>query len=706
MKTLPNIIVSLAVLATCGSVRALAITYYVSPAGSDSNAGTSPEASYATPAKACEQLNGKNTAGEIVIAPGTYALSDTLRMQAGTSEARRVVVRGSTGNPEDVVLDAGGAFKVMIANGAVTVNGVTLANGVTANVSSPISQKGTAGGIAIGTAGHTIPSIVTNCIVRGCTNAYTSGFVNKAAGVTLLSEGALLVDCVVSNNAAGYQGCGITFCATNATARKCLIQGNTATTASAAPVMADAANGTFSGLGRLIDCTVQTNTAVRFAGVAGVGYIEGCTIRGNVQTGTSSGGAIHAPKDGFCMTNTVVADNVSENGTAPVTLDGANPVVANCEFSGNAVKQAGGAIQVGASGGRISDCRFLRNSVSGSADVYGGGALYVLGGVRVEDCLFEGNTADQAGGGAAYVRTSTADAAFVNCTFVSNTVAKGSNLRGGGGIYLIGSAKLTLDGCRFDGNRAATSAVGGAVMLRAQATGGRCAVSNCVFTGNYGRYGGAVATAPTDTTPVFAEFDRCTFTNNSSAYQGGAVYLREIPEDNATPFSIRNSLFAGNHSGREGGALYCASSNSWYVANCTIAANHTDGNYVGGGLCQRWGGCLVNVLLADNTTNGTSADRDWSDEFGIWQNCLSWPSATEHMTAANGCRMANPKFKGAALGDYSLKPTSPCVDAGRTESWMASASDYLGNARIFAVAPDIGCYECLESPQGTCVFIR
>ena len=700
-----NITKSAVLLSALCAIGASAATYHVAPSGSDDNDGTSAAAPFATPAKAFEQLHEKKTAGEIVIAPGVYTLSDTLRMSADTSESRRVIVRGSTGKPEDVVLDAHGAFKVMIANGAVTVDGVTLANGITANVASPISQKGTAGGIAIGTAGHNIPTIVTNCIVRGCTNAYTSGYVNKAAGVTLLSNGALLVDCVVSNNTAAYQGCGINFCATNATARKCLIQDNTATGASAAPVIADASGG-FSGFGRLIDCTVQTNMAVRFAGVAGVGYIEGCAIRGNVQTGTSTGAAVHAPKDNFCMTNCVVAGNVSTNGAAPVTLDGANPVVTDCEFSDNIVKQAGGAIQIGASGGLITDCRFLRNSVSGSGDVYGGGALYILGALRVENCLFDANKADEAGGGAAYIRSAGADASFVNCTFISNTVARGSNLRGGGGIYLIGSAKLTLDSCLFEGNRAATSAVGGAVMLRAQVTGGRCASTNCVFAGNYGRYGGAIATAPSDTTPVFATFERCVFTNNSSAYMGGAVYLREIPDDNATPFTIRNSFFAGNHSGRQGGALYCASSNAWEVANCTVAANRTDGDYAGGGLCQSWGGRIVNTVLADNKTNGSEADRDWSDDFGTWLNCLSWPGATEHMMVANGCFVANPKFKNAAGGDYSLKPTSPCVDAGRTEGWMASAIDLLGNARVFGTAPDIGCYECLEAPPFTMVIMR
>ncbi len=685
-----------------------AATYYVAPGGSDGNAGTSAASPFATPAKAFAMLNEKNTGGEIIIASGNYALSGALTMKGGNNDAKRVVIRGATGNPADVVLDAGLAHRVMTANGSVTVSSITIANGIT---SSATGQTGTAGGIAMGTASDTTATIVTNCIIRGCKNAYTSSqpWGAKGAAAVIAGNYALLVDCVVSNNTASYRGCGINFTGQNATARGCTIQENDTTASNGgAPVLAGNSSNQFTGYGRLVNCTVQTNSAKAFAGIGGVGYIEGCTIRGNVQTDSTSrsGCAIYAPTDGFFMTNCVVTGNSSANGSQLVSVDGANAVVADCAFSDNAANAQGGALSLTGANGTISKCRFVRNAVTGGTGEIGGGALHISNTARIEDCAFTGNTALSPGGGAVYLRTDAADAAFANCSFVSNKVSVGSTMRGGGAVCLVGPAKALFDGCQFEGNSAEGQACGGAVMLRQQSGGGLCVATDCTFAGNNGIYGGAFATAAGYSTPVFATLDRCVFTNNSSFFHGGAVYLREPTDDNATPFSIRNAVFALNHSGREGGALYCASSNGWEVANCTIVQNYVANDNPGGGLCQRWGGRVVNTILAGNRTNSAANDYDWSDEFGTWLHCLSWPLITEHMTAANGCINADPMFTDAANGNLAPKRRSPCRNAGIVESWMTSANDIVGNPRVYDRLVDIGCYEyCIPEPH-TAIILR
>ena len=679
-----------------------ATTYYVAPGGSDDNAGTSASSPFATPEKAFSKLSNKNTGGEIVIASGTYALAAALTMQGGNNDAKRVIIRGATGNPADVVLDAGLAHRVMTANGSVTVSAITIANGIT---SSATGQTGTAGGIAMGTASDTTATIVTNCIIRGCKNAYTSSqpWAAKGAAAVLAGDYALLVNCVVSNNTASYRGCGINFAGQNATARGCTIQGNDTTASNGgAPVLAGNSSGQFTGYGRLINCTVQTNSAKTFAGVVGVGYIEGCTIRGNVQTDATSrsGCAIYAPTDGFCMTNCVVTGNSSANGSALVSIDGADAVVADCAFSNNTVNAQGGALSLTGANGTISKCRFVRNAVTGSTSDIGGGALHISNTARIEDCAFTGNTALSPGGGAVYLRTDAADAVFANCSFVSNKVSVGSTMRGGGAVCLVGPAKVRFDGCKFEGNSAEGQTCGGAVLLRQQSGGGLCVATDCIFSCNSGIYGGAFATAAGYSTPVYATLDRCVFTNNSSFFQGGAVYLREPTDDNATPFAIRNAVFALNHAGREGGALYCASSNDWEVANCTIVQNYVANDNPGGGLCQRWGGRVVNTILAGNRTNSAANDYDWSDEFGTWSHCLSWPLITVHMTAANGCINADPMFTDAANGNLAPKRRSPCRNAGIVESWMTSATDIVGNPRVYDRLVDIGCYEyCIPEPH-------
>ena len=649
-------------------------------------------------------------------------------MQGGNNDAKRVIIRGATGKPEDVVLDAGLAHRVMTANGSVTVSAITIANGIT---SSATGQTGTAGGIAMGTASDTTATIVTNCIIRGCKNAYTSSqpWGAKGAAAILAGDYALLVNCVVSNNTASYRGCGINFAGQNATTRGCTIQGNDTTASNGgAPVLAGNSSGQFTGYGRLINCTVQTNSAKWFAGVVGIGYIEGCTIRGNVQTDTTShsGCALYAPTDGFCMTNCVVTGNSSANGSALVSIGGANAVVADCAFSNNTanaqggalsltganalvtdcafsnntVNAQGGALSLTGANGMVSKCRFVRNAVTGGTGDIGGGALHIANTARIEDCAFTGNTALNSGGGAVYIRTDAADATFANCSFVSNKVNVGSTMRGGGAVCVAGAAKALFDGCKFEGNSAAGQTCGGAVLLRQQSDGGLCVATDCIFSGNSGIYGGAFATAAGYSTPVYATLDRCVFTNNSSFFQGGAVYLREPTDDNTTPFAIRNAVFALNHAGKEGGALYCASSNDWEVANCTIVQNYVANDNPGGGLYQRWGGRVVNTILAGNRTNSAANDYDWSDEFGTWSHCLSWPLATAHMTAANGCINADPMFTDAANGNLAPKRRSPCRNAGIVESWMTSATDIVGNPRVYDRLVDIGCYEyCIPEPH-------
>ena len=34
-------------------------------------------------------------------------------------------------------------------------------------------------------------------------------------------------------------------------------------------------------------------------------------------------------------------------------------------------------------------------------------------------------------------------------------------------------------------------------------------------------------------------------------------------------------------------------------------------------------------------------------------------------------------------GNYRLKPSSPCINAGTNQLWMAAATDLDGNARIY-----------------------
>jgi hypothetical protein len=51
----------------------------------------------------------------------------------------------------------------------------------------------------------------------------------------------------------------------------------------------------------------------------------------------------------------------------------------------------------------------------------------------------------------------------------------------------------------------------------------------------------------------------------------------------------------------------------------------------------------------------------------------------------------DPQFSNAAAGDYSLKPTSPCIDKGGSSG--LSSIDLTGGPRIKGAGVDMGAYE-------------
>ena len=73
--------------------------------------------------------------------------------------------------------------------------------------------------------------------------------------------------------------------------------------------------------------------------------------------------------------------------------------------------------------------------------------------------------------------------------------------------------------------------------------------------------------------------------------------------------------------------------------------------------------------------------------------------------AENGCVNADPLFADAANGDFTLRPNSPCRNAGVLEDWMADATDVVGSPRVSGRGVDMGCYE-LFTPSGLNIIIR
>ena len=151
--------------------------------------------------------------------------------------------------------------------------------------------------------------------------------------------------------------------------------------------------------------------------------------------------------------------------------------------------------------------------------------------------------------------------------------------------------------------------------------------------------------------------------------------------------TLYNSLVSGNSAGQSGGGIYLSGSGA-SVVNCTVAGNTAA--VAGEGVYQTAGSLI-------NTAVGSLASMDAVKKTG---GTASHSCGTGLTTDANGNFGVNPIFRDEANGDYTLKGSSPCVDAGEEKAWHADAKDISGtNARVLdgngdgITAVDIGAFE-------------
>lgn len=159
---------------------------------------------------------------------------------------------------------------------------------------------------------------------------------------------------------------------------------------------------------------------------------------------------------------------------------------------------------------------YANGDTSGAAQ-YGGG-IYCSGAPIIQNCIFEQNFAKNRGGGL-YLHGIDANTAVVkDCLFQDNAQSHPGDTGSAGAIYIQ------------------TVGVEGVQVL------------NSTFTANKGIYVGAISAIRTN-----LYVDSCTFTQNSSSYQGGAIRYRT---DNPNRIlSVKNSLFEDN-SAAFGGGIY------------------------------------------------------------------------------------------------------------------------------------------------------
>lgn len=645
------------------SLAANATTYYVSPSGDDSAAGTSEETALLTPQKGISKASSGDT---VMLLPGTYPLTE--RLSIGASD---FTLMGSTGNPRDVVLDGQSkhvGMEIPNADG-ITVSSLTISNAW----ETTARYYTRAAGITLGDRSTPTESgktkLVTNCVFTCCkANSQNGEFVVK------MDVTSRVVDCLFekNTNTSGTSGEVVRMC-----------------------------HG-----GELIGCTIEDN-----AGRGVYGYIEsdkeasiaaatsmvvrGCTIRNNTGRGI-----YNVPQIYDSLIEGHSADNGAgfffEKDKAANLPANFQITVSNTTFTGNTATKEGSAAYV------HNRCAFIgctvTNNVAASdgdgAAIYGnvsdasatslvvractirnntGRGLYNVPTVR--DSWIEGNTATCGAG--LYGHPQLLDYLPADfCVTISNTTFFGNAATTGyGGAFSWGNwastiSNVVIDSCAFISNTLSRTSAdrslgGGAISISLSTVGANVAIRNSLFEGNTQLDAGTVVPGAAiniqrDTREVggggMIRIENCTFVGNrNESGDSDAVFL----------------------TGRYGAPVA-------YVTNCVFACN-----------LKKVNGEMVETAGLTSQSHAVA-----------YSYLYPASSSTYEETVINGTKA--PNFQ---EGTWIPSGNSPMRDAGVLLSWMTGAKDLQRDAngkairdRVLGSAPDMGCFE--YQPLGLLLILR
>ncbi len=248
------------------------------------------------------------------------------------------------------------------------------------------------------------------------------------------------------------------------------------------------------GISHASDGNVTLNPGVTVDGNSGVGFGGGVFVGGN---GTLT-------IDGASVSDNQLAENATQIAIGSAISSSTNAVgISDAMFNGNdsVGDKAGPAVDLFAvNPAQIDSTTISGNTATGEddldSDVLGPAGIRVndSAGTTIADSTISSNsvtgadTQDPIFGGGIYVVT---PLTLTGSTLALNSVAAGSaSSRGGGGMYIEGSAQTGILNATFTGNDAA-GGVGGAINLQLN---GQLTVGQSTFSGNMAPQGAAINT--------------------------------------------------------------------------------------------------------------------------------------------------------------------------------------------------------------------
>lgn len=315
----------------------------------------------------------------------------------------------------------------------------------------------------------------------------------------------------------------------------CTFEGNNAKNGGAIFIMADLIieNSQF------IKNTAEEGGAIFVSGDGHV-YLENTTFKQN-SADSNGGGAIYSGK-WVHAGNSIFELNTANGKGGAIKTDYIQFSGKNI-FTNNSAKDHGGAVYTDTIGSTNNNLIFNGNHVDSDF----GGAIYInkkSGNIKFVSSIFKNNHATAGDGGAVYSDSSSTNLEFYNCTFTSNYANGGKEKRYGGAVRSCGNIKV--DNCTFKDNWAenyggaiytsTASEIKNSVFISNQVKNGGTLYGGAIYinnactitiTGNYFEKNGGASRGGvlyTDSKKAHLKLTNNAFIENSASDQGISVF--------------------------------------------------------------------------------------------------------------------------------------------------------------------------------------
>ena len=278
----------------------------------------SPSVAVATTAELDAALDAAIDGQEIVLAKGEYETKATRNI------TKSLVLRGATGNPEDVILKTSVAsvpalrmscksarIESLVLDGGSKksgIRGIGLIHYGGGTISNCVARNNTKSGNGNGTVGvYGANSLCTHCIVTNNTSTSDGQGGSNSAGVQLL-DGGKASNCLIAHNTMSgsdsrsdrINAAGASLSGTGCALENCTVVNNTG----------DTVGGVYANAGKVVNCVIGKNTSTSYG-----------SERANIMSGTES-------RFTFCrITDEITSGFFSNYAVGDFTVAAGSPLI-------------------------------------------------------------------------------------------------------------------------------------------------------------------------------------------------------------------------------------------------------------------------------------------------------------------------------------------------------------------------------------------